>query len=261
MATIDTHAHLNFSQFHPDLEVVIGQAWEEGLAAIINIGTDLATSTESVNLASRYANIYAAVGLHPHYADNWEEQFDGLKQLVRQPKVVAIGEIGLDYFRNLSAHDQQLAAFTAQLDLALQVQKPVVLHCRDAYTETLALLESDYIPRLRSGRPPGVIHSFTAGPAYAQRFLKLGFYIGINNLITYPQNTSLVEAVKVTGLDRIVLETDCPFLPPFHLKGKRCQPTHVVDVARKIAEIKGVPVCEVEEATTRNAQALFNLNA
>ena len=260
MAIIDTHAHLNFSQFHPDLEMVIGQAWEAGLVAIINVGTDLTTSTESVNLASRYANIYATVGLHPHYADDWEKQFDGLKQLMRQPKVVAVGEIGLDYFRNLSAHDQQLAAFTAQLDLALQVQKPVVLHCRDAYTEMLALLESDYIPRLE-GRLPGVIHSFAAGPAYAQRFLKLGFYIGINNLITYPQNTSLVEAVKVIGLDRIILETDCPFLPPIHLKGERCQPAHVVDVARKIAEIKDVPMSEVEEVTTRNAQTLFNLNA
>lgn len=260
MTIIDTHAHLNFSQFHPDLEVVIGQAWEAGLVAIINVGTDLATSNESANLASRYANIYATVGLHPHYADNWEEQFDGLKQLVRQPKVVAVGEIGLDYFRNLSAHDRQLAAFTAQLDLALQVQKPVVLHCRDAYTEMLTLLESDYIPRL-DGRLPGVIHSFAAGPAYAQRFLKLGFYIGINNLITYPQSASLVEAVKVIGLDRIILETDCPFLPPIHLKGRRCQPNHVVDVARKIAEIKDIPISEVEAVTTRNAQTLFNLNA
>ncbi len=259
MTIIDTHAHLNFSQFHPDLEVVIDRAWGEGLEAIINIGTDLPTSQESINLASRYTNIYATVGLHPHSADDWEKQFNGLKQLARQPKVVAIGEIGLDYFRNLSAHDQQIAAFTAQLNLALRVSKPVVLHCRDAYTEMLTLLESDYIPHL-NGRLPGVIHSFAAGPAYAQRFLKLGFYIGINNMITYPQNTSLEETVKIIGLDRIILETDCPFLPPLHLKGRRCEPTNIVDVARKIADIKGVPVDEVEKITTGNARTLFNLN-
>ncbi len=260
MDIIDTHAHLNFSQFHPDLEVVIDRAWDEGLTTIINVGTDLATSNESINLASRYTNIYATAGLHPHYADRWEQELGGLKQLARQPKVVAIGEIGLDYFRNLSAHDQQVAAFTAQLDLALQVGKPVILHCRDAYTEMLALLESEYIPRL-GGRIPGVIHSFAAGPAYAQQFLKLGFFIGINNLVTYPQNASLVEAVKIISLDRMVLETDCPFLPPLHLKGERSEPINVVDVARKIAEIKDVPISEVEEITTRNARTLFNLNA
>jgi len=259
MALIDTHAHLNFPQFHPDLEEVINRAWAHGLVAVINIGTDLATSTESVNLASRYTNIYATVGLHPHDADHWEAQIEGLKQLARQPKVIAIGEIGLDYFRNLSAHDQQLGAFRAQLELALQLQKPVVLHCRDAYTEMLALLEDEYIPRIKD-YPPGIIHSFAAGPAYAQKFLKLGFYIGINNMITYPQNTSLQEAVKIIPLERLVLETDCPFLPPWPLKGQRCEPAYTVDVARKIAEIKEVAVRAVEETSTSNAQKIFNID-
>ncbi|MFA5010223.1 MAG: TatD family hydrolase [Patescibacteria group bacterium] len=258
MVLIDTHAHLNFSQFHPDLEATIDRAWQVGLAVIINVGTDLTTSEESVNLASRYTNIYATVGLHPHDADNWESQIDGLKQLARQPKVVGIGEIGLDYYRNLSAHDHQVSAFRAQLDLAIKVNKPVVLHCRDAYTEMIALLETEYIPQI-GNRLPGIIHSFAAGPAYAQKFLKMGFYLGINNMVTYPTNTSLQEAIKIIPLDRMVLETDCPFLPPVSLKGQRCEPAYVVDVARKIAEIKDVPVRSVEAASTANARTIFNL--
>jgi len=258
MTFIDTHVHLNFAQFHPDLEETIDRAWQHNLIAMVNIGTDLATSQESVNLATRYAKIYATVGLHPHDADNWESQMDGLKQLANQPKIVGIGEIGLDYFRNLSAHDQQLTAFRAQLDLAVKLAKPVVLHCRDAYTEMIALLEEEYIPRIGS-RIPGIIHSFAAGPAYAQKFLKLGFYVGLNNMVSYPANASLQEAVKIIPLERMVLETDCPFLPPWHLKGKRCEPSFVVDVARKIAEIKGVPVQSVETASTHNAQQIFNL--
>lgn len=258
MALIDTHAHLNFSQFHPDLEATIDRAWQIGLIAIVNIGTDLTTSEESVNLAARYANIYATVGLHPHDADNWESQIDGIRQLARQTKVVGIGEIGLDYYRNISAHDSQIAAFRAQLDLAIKVGKPIVIHCRDAYTEMIALLEAEYIPHI-GNRLPGIIHSFAAGSAHAQRFLKMGFYLGINNMVTYPTNTSLQEAVKIIPLNRIVLETDCPFLPPASLKGQRCEPAYVVDVARKIAEIKDVPVRSVEEASTTNARTIFNL--
>ncbi len=260
MEIIDTHTHLNFPQFHSDLEEVISRSWNAGLTAIINVGTDLLASQESINLASRYTNIYATVGLHPHYADDWRNQLDGLKQIARQPKIVAVGEIGLDYFRNLSAHENQIAAFTAQLRLALQLEKPIILHCRDAYTEMLALLETEYIPHLK-GRIPGIIHSFAAGPAYAQRFLKLGFYIGLNNMVTYSTNASLQESIKLIPLDRIVLETDCPYLPPAQLKGGRSEPMHIVDVARKIAEVKEVAIEEVESVTSHNAKEVFNINA
>lgn len=258
MTLIDTHVHLNFPQFHPDLEETIEKAKAQNLRALVNVGTDLITSQESINLASRFDHIYATVGLHPHDADSWEKQIDGLKQLARQLKVVAIGEIGLDYFRDLSSREAQLAAFRAQLDLAIQLKKPVVIHCRDAYTEVLAVLEQEYIPKL-NGRSPGIIHSFATGPAYAQKFLKLGFYIGINNMVTYPTNISLQEAVKIIPLEKLVLETDCPFLPPWHLRGKRCEPSYVVDVARKIAEIKDVGVRAVETASTLNACQVFGI--
>ena len=258
MTIIDTHVHLNFPQFHPDLEATIDRAWQHDLVAMVNIGTDLATSEESVNLATRHSKVYATVGLHPHDADLWASQFDGLKQLARQPKVVAIGEIGLDYYRNISARDKQVEAFRAQLGLALKLGKPVVIHCRDAYTELISILEVDYMPHL-GGRLPGVIHSFAAGPAHAMTFLKMGFYLGLNNMVSYPTNASLIESVKIIPLDRIVLETDCPFLPPWSLRGKRCEPIHVIEVARKIAEIKDVSVRSVEDSSTRNASTIFQL--
>lgn len=258
MSIIDTHVHLNFPDFHKDLEEVINRMWHGGVETVINVGTDLQTSQESINLAQRHKNIYASVGVHPHFADQYEQWAEKLKPLAREPKVVAIGEIGLDYFRNLSGHSSQLAAFHSQLDLAISVEKPVILHCRDAYTEMLGILEEYYIPRL-GGRLPGVIHSFAAGPAYVQRFLKLGFYIGINNLVTYPKSVSLQEAVKIIPLEQMVLETDCPYLPPQQLKGKRCEPIYVSQVARKVAELKGVSVKKVEEAVTRNAKKVFNI--
>jgi len=258
MALIDTHVHLNFPEFHKDMEEVIDRSFTQGVEMMVNVGTDFATSQESVNLAHRYREIYATVGVHPHYAEGFLDDVEKLRGLAREQKVVAIGEIGLDYFRNLSSHDSQLVAFRSQLNLAVQVEKPVVLHCRDAYTEVLGVLEQDYIPRL-NGRLPGVVHSFATGPTYAKKFLKLGFYIGLNNLITYPKNDSLQEAVKIIPLERIIIETDCPYLPPQQLKGQRSEPVHVAEVAKQIAEIKGVPVKQVEDITTTNARHIFRL--
>src|SRR3989344_1105001 len=148
MELIDSHVHLNFPDFREDMEAVIERSLAGGLTAMVNVGTDASTSQESVNLAHRYREIYATVGVHPHSADGYTEAADTIKYLAHQPKVVAIGEIGLDYFRNLSAHDKQLDAFRAQLELAVVLEKPIVLHCRDAYTEILGVLERDYLPRL-----------------------------------------------------------------------------------------------------------------
>ncbi|MFH0905606.1 MAG: TatD family hydrolase [bacterium] len=259
MTLADTHVHLNFPEFREDMETVIARAFAGGVATMINVGTDAQTSQESVNLAERYATIYATVGIHPHFADAFESQLDQIRSLARHSKVVAIGEVGLDYFRNLSAHSRQIAAFKSQLDLAIAVGKPVVLHCRDAYTEALSILEEDYLPRL-NGRVPGVIHPFAAGLPYLQQFLKLGFYIGINNLVTYPKSVALRDAIIALPLERLVIETDCPYLPPQSLRGGRCEPAHVIAVARELAQLKGVPVEQIEEISTQNARTVFNLN-
>ncbi len=256
MSLIDTHVHINFPQFDSDRPEVIARLQEVGVTQVINVGTDAKTSEESVAITSELDFASAAVGIHPHSADDFDTQFDTIRQLAKDSKVVAIGEIGLDYFRNLSTPANQIKAFKQQLDLALHVKKPIIIHCRDAYAEVLSVLETDYLPRV-AGYHPGVIHSFATGPSYAQKFVKLGFCLGINNMITYPSNTQLVEAVRLTPLDRIVLETDSPYLPPHHLRGNRCEPAYVVEVARKIAEIKQVSIKEVLEVTTKTAQSIF----
>ncbi|RLC37693.1 hypothetical protein DRH29_01225 [candidate division Kazan bacterium] len=259
MVLIDTHVHLNFPDFREDMEAVISRAKDFGVIKMINVGTDLQTSRESIRLAERFGFIYATAGIHPHFADKFSEFADELGVLAKNPQVVAVGEIGLDYFRNLSTHQAQIEAFKSQLDLALSLSKPIVLHCRDAYTEMLGMLEEYYIPRLPDGQIPGVIHSFAAGSSHLQKFLKQGFYVGINNLVTYPKNLSLQDAVKILPLDRIVLETDCPYLPPQHLKGERCEPIYVADVARKVAELKGMSVKQVEDASADNARTIFKI--
>lgn len=255
---IDTHAHLNFRQFHEDLEAVIDRCFDGGLEYVINVGTSGVTSQESVNLAERFNSIYATVGVHPQDTADWEAQRSTIKKLLNHPKVVAVGEIGLDYFRDTVPVEIQAEAFKEQLALALEARKPIIIHCRDAYPDVLAILEEHYMPYLQ-GRHPGIIHSFAAGPAIAQRFLKLGFCIGINNMVTYPNNMSLVEAVKLIPLERIVVETDAPFLPPAHLRGTRCEPLNVLDAARKVADIKGVALGVVDTATTAAAKLVFNI--
>lgn len=258
MNLVDTHIHLNFNEFHPDLEAVVERMQKSGLVAAINIGVDAPSSEESVTLAERFSWLSAAVGIHPHSADKWEAQIDTIKRLARHRKVVAIGEIGLDYYRNEISAADQVTAFKAQLDLAISLEKPVILHCRDSYPQVLAVLTDYYLPRL-GGRLPGVVHSFTGTPPQVQQFLKLGFYIGINNIVTYPNSTGLQEAVKMIPLERLLLETDSPYLPPQHLRGERCEPSYVVEAARKVAELKGLSLKQVTDTTTQNAQDLFGL--
>ena len=259
MNYIDTHCHLNFPQFHRDMEKTILRSFQADLTYLINVGTDIRTSGESVNLASRYKQIYAAVGVHPHDArKNLDNLSAGLAPYLRHPKVVAVGEIGLDYYRHLSSQENQKIAFIEQLQLAIKYHKPVILHCRDAYREVLNILDEVYLPYVKDALP-GVVHSFAAGPSYLQEFLRRGFYIGFNGMITYPDHESLVEAVRNTPLDRLLLETDAPYLPPLGHRGERNEPILVKEVALKVAELKGVELEEVVNRSTANAITLFGL--
>jgi len=258
MSYIDTHCHLNFSPYHGDLEVVIAHAFEANVGKLINIGTDLASSKESLNLAHRYGDIFAAVGLHPHEARLFNDKLQlELENLARDPKVVAIGEIGLDYFRNLSTKDAQRVAFIGQLKLALKLKKPVIIHCRDAYSDILEILDEVYLSN--KSHSLGVIHSFSSGTNYLQEFLKRGFYIGINGMITYPGNQHLVTAVRLCPEDRLLIETDAPYLTPQVYRGKRNEPMYIIEVAKAIAAIKHRSLSEVMHFTTNNAIALFGL--
>jgi len=255
---IDTHCHLNFPPYHKDLELVIARAFDANIGKLINVGTDLLSSKESLNLAHRYSNIFAAVGVHPHDAKSFNDKVQlELEGLARDPKVVAIGEIGLDYFRNLSTKDAQRTAFVGQLKSALKLKKPVIIHCRDAYSDILEILDAVYLPN--KDNLGGVIHSFSSGTNYLQEFLRRGFYIGINGMITYPNNQHLVAAVKLCPEDRLLIETDAPYLTPQVYRGKRNEPMYVIEVAKAIATIKQQSLSETMHFTTNNAMALFKL--
>jgi TatD DNase family protein len=259
---IDTHAHLDFPQFDADRHAVIERARAAGVLGIVNVGTDLGSSLRAVTLAAEKDMIYAAVGMHPHDA----KKLDGgalaqLRDLARQPTVVAIGEIGLDFFRNLSPRDVQQRAFQAQLSWAAKLNKPVIVHDRDAHAEIMAIL-ADWSSELQdsplAGRL-GVLHTFSGDLTMAQQAIDLGFYISISGTVTYKNARQLAEAARALPLERLLVETDCPFLTPHPHRGKRNEPAYVGLVARKIAELRGIPLATLAQATTANARRLFDL--
>lgn len=247
---IDSHAHLDFPPFDPDREAVIARARVAGMVAILNVGADLESSRASVALARQYDFIYAAVGIHPHDAETMTPAvLEELRHLARCPKVVAIGEIGLDYYRDLSPRPVQRQAFADQLALAAEVGLPVIIHCRDAWADTLAIL------RGWSGR--GVLHSYSGGPERLEEVLALGFSVGISGPVTFPNAHRLRAVVATVPLDRLLVETDCPYLTPEPYRGRRNEPAYVWYVAGAIARARGMTAEEVAQITTENARRLF----
>ncbi len=255
---IDTHAHLDFSQFDADREAVIHRAKEAGVGIIVNVGADLESSRRSVALAEEYDGLYAAVGVHPHEA----KKLDGatlaaLRDLAAHPKVVAVGEIGLDFYRDLSPRDVQRRAFRAQLAWAARLGKPVVIHDREAHDEVLSIL-ADWVAEAPSSRR-GVLHCFSGDLAMARQAVALGFYLGVDGLVTYQNARKLPEIVAWLPLDRLLIETDCPYLTPHPHRGKRNEPAYLRLVAERIAALKEVSVEELAKATTTNACLLFGI--
>jgi TatD DNase family protein len=259
---VDTHAHLDFDKFDADRPAVIERARAAGVVAIVNVGADLPSSRAAVRLAGEYEGIYAAVGMHPHDA----RKLDGaalaeLRELAQQPKVVAVGEIGLDFYRDLSPRDVQRRAFQAQLAWAARLGKPVVIHDRDAHDEVLAMLEDwaaglDHSPL--AGRL-GVLHTFSGDLTMAERAIDLGFYISISGPVTYHNARQLPEIVRALPLGRLLVETDCPFLAPHPHRGRRNEPAYVRLVAERIAELRGISLDDLAQTTTANACRLFGL--
>ena len=262
MTLIDTHAHLDFGKFDGDRQDVIERARAAGVAAIVNVGTDLTSSRRAVALAEEYDCIYAAVGMHPHDA----RKLDGaalaeMRDLSRHAKVVAVGEMGLDFYRDLSPRDVQRRAFQAQLAWAAKLGKPVVIHDRDAHDEIMDILAgwaASAADGPLTGRL-GVLHTFSGNLAMAERAIDLGFYISIAGPVTYRNARQLPDIVRALPLDRLLVETDCPFLAPHPYRGKRNEPAYVQLVAERIAELRGLCPEDLAEATTANAQRLFQL--
>jgi TatD DNase family protein len=284
---IDTHAHLNFSAYKYDQDEVIKRSLDEGVQ-MINIGAQFSTSERAVRLAEKYeTGVWSAIGLHPIHLtslsyeeknnteeykfDSREEKYDREKyfQLAQSKKVVAIGEIGLDYFHNKDNKEDQEKIFREQIGLAVELNLPVIIHCREArldsqrplvdagraYKEVLEIITEEkgrYKERLR-----GVVHSYLSRLSYAKEFNDLGFLLGFNGIITFARDYDKV--IGEVGLGNMLIETDCPYLTPTPHRGKRNEPSYVKFVAEKIAEIKGVGISEVEKKTTENAKKLFGI--
>jgi len=253
MFLTDTHAHLDFPQFDSDREEAIERALAAGVSRILNVGADLASSRRAVALAKAHPQIYAAVGVHPHDAKTLtEEVLTELRELARHPQVVAIGEIGLDFYRDLSPRDVQRQAFERQLALARELDKPVIIHDREAHAEVM-----DTLRRWQGLR--GVLHCFSGSLEMARRAVELGFYISIAGPVTFKNARRLPEIVRQLPLERLLIETDCPYLAPHPHRGERNEPAYVRLVAEAVAEIKGLPLEEVARVTTANTQTLFGL--
>ena len=252
MRLIDSHAHLNFPQFDADREAVIARARKAGLVAILNVGTDLASSRTAVKLAEKYDFLYAAVGVHPHDARTLTPTvLDELRRLARHPKVVAIGEIGLDYYRDLSPRPMQQWAFADQLALAAELGLPVVVHSREAHDDVLATLQGwDGV---------GVLHSYSAGPERLEEVLELGFYIGISGPVTFPKANRLRAVAAAVPLERLLVETDCPYLTPVPHRGRRNEPAYVQYVVEAVARARETSPKAVARATADNARRLFGM--
>jgi TatD DNase family protein len=253
---IDTHAHLDFKQFDQDRSKVIDYALSNGVEKIVNIGVDLESGESSVKLADENEHIYAAVGFHPHDAQGLtEESLKGIAELAKHEKVVAIGEIGLDFYRDLSPREDQIRAFRKQIDLAKELELPIVVHVREAWDQGLTILrESD------AGMVGGVLHSFSGNSEQAKTAQDMGFYLGLNGTLTYPKSRIQSVAQEVS-LDSIVVETDCPFLSPVPHRGKRNQPAYVKFVLERLSDLLApLTFQDLERITTLNACRLFGLD-
>jgi TatD DNase family protein len=256
VSLIDTHAHLHFPELADDLDGVLERARAAGVTAMVTIGTDRETNPAAVALAERLDSVYATVGIHPHDAsDATEADFEAMERLAREStKVVALGEMGLDFFRNLSPRDVQETVLRRQLGMARRLGKPVVIHCRDAHPDALAILTDE-----RVGEVGGVMHCFSADVEVARRCLDLGLHISLAGPVTYKNARALPDVARFVPADRLVLETDCPFLPPHPHRGQRNEPAWVAITAARVAELRGITLDALGEITSANARRLFHL--
>lgn len=248
----DSHAHYDDEAFDADRDEILERIRQSGVERLMNIGANLESSQSSIDLARRYDWIWAAVGIHPHDAaqlpDNWLEQ---LRTMADNPRVKAIGEIGYDYYYDGDYKQQQREVFEAQLQLANELTLPVIIHDRDAHQDTFELL-AKY-------RPKGVVHCYSGSAEMAKEILKLGMYIGFTGVVTFKNARRALEAVEVIPLNRLLVETDCPYMAPVPFRGKRCDSSMLPLTIAKLAEIKGVTPEQMAKQTALNAEQLFSL--
>lgn len=252
---IDTHCHLQDKQFDADREAVVARARGAGVSAMLTVGEDLDDSARAIRIAERYG-LAVAAGIHPHEAKNAPGDLAaGLRAISSAPGVVAIGETGLDYYYDHSPRDAQTRVLRAQLEVAREVRLPVIFHQRDAFDEFIAILRDEWAPQMR-----GVVHCFTGTPEQALTCVKeFGLLLGIGGVVTFANAHALRDAVRAVGLRSIVLETDCPYLAPVPMRGKRNEPAFIAHTAAKVSELVDVPLEDVIAQTDDNARRLFSL--
>jgi TatD DNase family protein len=252
---VDSHAHLDDARFNEDRPGVIQRAWDAGVRRIVTIGTGKGPDDMGcgIPIAESYDWIHTSLGIHPHDAAKVEERhMDLMKALAAHPRVVAIGETGLDYYYDHAPRETQRAVFQRQLEMASALDLPVIVHTRDADADTEDLLRR-FAPRR------GVLHCFTSGAALADAALEIGFMISFSGIATFPNAKDLADIVKRVPSDRILIETDCPYLAPVPHRGKRNEPAYVADTARFVSSTRGVPVEQLQEETFSNYMRLFSL--
>ncbi len=256
---MDSHCHLNYDYSPKTCDDLIREARESGIHALITVGTDLSSISEIERISEKNADVYHTVGVHPHDAI---EMKDGdihiLESAARHPRCKAIGEIGLDYHYDHSPREIQKARLDEQLELALRVQKPIVIHSREGEEDLLVSLER-YAKRLPAGAIPGVIHCFTGTRAFGEACLKLGFYISFSGILTFKNAGDIRECARAFPMEKLLVETDSPYLAPIPHRGKKCEPKMVRLTAEKLAEVKGLSIEEVARITRENTEKIFQL--
>ena len=261
---VDTHCHLDWDKFDADRDDVIRRAIDAGVTRMVTVGVSVASSRRAIDLAEQYEPVYAAVGVHPNDASGFDDDsLSEIRVLAQHPKVVAIGEIGLDHYWKTVSPEAQRSAFEAQLDLALDIARPVIIHSRDAADQVMDTLARKACPERsrrvtqHATRSTGILHAFSGNWSAAQRAFELGFLIGIGGPVTFKKSESLRELVRAAPLDRMVIETDAPFLTPEPRRGRRNEPASARLVAERIALERRVTVEDIAETTTANAARLF----
>ena len=255
MKLIDSHCHLDDAQFDADRDEAVERALAAGVNRMVAIGTgngppDLEAG---LRLAEKYPQLFATVGIHPHDASKADESaLARLRELLRHPKVVALGEIGLDYHYDFSPREKQKAVFAAQMEIARDARKPIVIHTREAWDDTFSMLEQYWKPT----DLPGILHCFSGGPAEAERGLELGFYLSFGGLITFPKARDVQTAAAAAPIDRILIETDAPYLAQVPHRGRRNEPAFLVETARKLADLRGENIERIAQATASNFRRL-----
>lgn len=255
MRVFDTHCHYDDERFNEDREEAYQRMLDAEVKRCVCVGSDLASSARCQKIAAEHEAVYAAVGVHPHEAkDAPADYLEQLEKMLSQPKTVALGEIGLDYYYDLSPRDVQMRVLKEQLRMAVRLDQPVIFHIRDAHGDMLNFLRGE--PAL----PRGIIHCFSGSAETAKEYLRMGFYISFAGPLTFKKAPHLWDAARVVPLDRLLVETDSPYLSPEPLRGRRNEPANVVHVLRKLAELKEIPVDEMAETTWQNACRIYGLD-